>query len=229
MQPIDLNTLIPLLLSGGGLCGLIIALTKKEIDAKDETIKRLDREISFNREEHSREKNRLEREIENKDRKIDEIMSSLRKLMSEMAEDYERRGLSSSYLRELSRIYDDSIGETRNNAKTAAKLVMEKRDRWLAGAVQYARQECFDYLPEDQVNEFTKDIDKYLDWLYESLNSGFYRPRKDYIKSHSVESIFPYRASLKYLSQISDFGYLTAKESEFIKNYIHQLSIKVSG
>lgn len=221
----DLKTLVPFLFGGGGVFALMSLLVKLVINAKDETIRGLEKELSRNRESYQLDTARLERRLEEKEKEKEEIVESTKKLLDDIAEDYESRGLSSFYLRELSKIYDDA---NRNDAKVSAQLVKTKRTKWLKDIVQYAKDECPNELPDEKINEFTSDVDKYLDWLYESLKSGFYRPRRDYIQSHSIDSIFPYRAAIKRLSQIDDFGQLTATEAAFIQNYAHQLYIKIS-
>lgn len=217
---IDLSIAIPTIVA---FIGFITFLINQIVRAKDSTIESQRKDIDS-----------LEKDIKELREKIlekENEISNFDNLIQQYADDMDKRGVDSTQLRHIRQNILSSFEELKYS-KSAARWLNVRRANLRSNMMKYACEQCPDELnSRTKRHDFGKDIDRYIDWLHDSLTKGFHQDRKKYIqiKDHAIDSVFPYRAALQLLYQTEDFGQLNNREISCIRSYAYDLCKKISG
>jgi hypothetical protein len=250
MTQANLPNWVPILIGGGGVATILTVLLnlyKESKILKDDYINslksRIDElrlqhteEIGKIEKDHQKEVDRLHRELESKKQELAE-MGDLRNLHEKFADilsTQEKTPETRKLLNRLENLLADfeQDKEIRRSTKTAAEWLNEKRKTWENKAIESAIRTCPNYFTAENPKNtelFKSDIQKYMDWVYDSLRLSFTCRMENYVEKQSIDSIFPYRAAFQELSKISDFGPLLESEVKDLQDYISELSRRALG
>lgn len=236
-----LPTWFQMALGGGGLIGasaLILGLVKLLTDAKDTDIRRLESTIARLESQHvadissikngySKEIDSLQRELESKKEELERIRD-FRQFLDEAVNDLAREGITVETSASLRKIKEylttiEQSFEDLKSFKSAASWVKYKEEEWLLKITKSASEAYPGLVTQSKIAAFEKELRNYLQWLYDSLYFGFTCRIEDYVSNRTIEESFPYRAALKKLIELRDFGELSIIESQCLQTYIEEL------
>jgi len=223
MAQASLPTWVIALGSGGlvGLSTLILNLFKQLSDEKDKTTKRL-------KETYETQILDLKQELEITKQELKGI-KNFKKTLEVTVDNLKREGVTPETNEILRRIEgylieieanDKLINKTRN----AADWVDERKKEWVNQVTKAAIKQYPRKIPRRKIPTFKQDMGNYLNWLHDSLYSGFFRKMDSYVKTPAIESQFPYRFAFQELREMKDFGPLDPSEAEYLQKYIEELA-----
>ena len=249
MTQSSLPTWVPILIGGGGVAAILTVLLnlyKESKTLKDDYTNSLKDRINDLRLQQNDLRLRQEEKIEDIERKhrreIDSLYRDLDSKKQELAELGDLRDLHKNIIevfssqektpearKLLSRLENllanfEQSREIRKSTRTASEWLNYKRESWTDKAVAGAARRYPDILTTENSELFESDMQKYMDWLYDSLRLSFTCRMEDYVKTRSIDSPFPYRAAFQELAEINDFGQLLDSEVKDLQDYIGELS-----
>jgi len=233
-------TLTVLLTGGFVTCGGFVV--KQLVEAKDAVISAKDSEIkrlqSAKDDSDKIKEQRIEVMIKEYESRISNVekynealkekMQAKEDIISKIVSDFNKKGFVSdtdSDIREIMNLlsqvknYEEEIEPLH---RFAAQWIRSKKNIWLDEMVQYAEDRYAQDLKDKKI-EFTNDISKCLEWLYDSTFCNISKSLVIYLPKYSIDSILPYRACFKYLRQKNDIGDLKHAEANFFNVYLDEL------
>lgn len=240
MASADIPGWMPLLFSGG-LIGLATFFVKQITDQKDASITSLKDQVSSQDKQISSLERLQQKEIQNIKSSCESRLSTLQRenerLKDELQEvanfqnlleinltDLRKQGITGETnpnIREILKSLQllKNYATTEADHRAAARWIRIRKDSWLNEIVDYVSDKHPEEL-KDKRDKFTHDISECLTWFYDSTFYNVPHQFSDYLSKPSVDSIFPYRSSFKYLKQKDDVGELNSAETEFFYQYL---------
>jgi hypothetical protein len=157
-----------------------------------------------------------------------ERIRDFRQFLDEAVNDLAREGITVETSASLRKIKEylttiEQSFEDLKSFKSAASWVKYKEEEWLFKITKAASEAYPGLVTQSKVAAFEKELRNYLQWLYDSLHFGFTCRIEDYVSNRTIEESFPYRAALKKLIELRDFGELSNIESQCLQTYIEEL------